>query len=241
LISKLRRCGSAGNQRRTEYLWREWQHSEHHGGAVRVCRRCGELTLPKQPQVATIIISAAAAQAPPASATHSSASDAERAQMLERLKPKMGQLGEMLNALGGVVERLHSQTREQIAAAGAEEASQAMRGCSSDTDSQRIERDARLIGHWRFTDAMSSSGGFSQATDYHRVLEADGDFVDRRHTCGSFGEGWSDPESGRWRTESRTLYLQYDGGSNNVFEYHLENDMLFFPRARHQRLWERVG
>lgn len=68
-----------------------------------------------------------------------------------------------------------------------------------------------------------------------------GGFVDYSHTCGSFGESWSEREVGQWRTDRKILYLEYMDGSERTYEYHLENDTLFFPGAQHQRLWERVG
>ncbi|MDQ3120572.1 MAG: hypothetical protein M3Q89_13570 [Verrucomicrobiota bacterium] len=40
------RCGVAGAQNRVVHRWRDWQHSAHHGGAVRVCRQCGEMEVP---------------------------------------------------------------------------------------------------------------------------------------------------------------------------------------------------
>jgi hypothetical protein len=134
------------------------------------------------------------------------------------------------------MERMGTQAGEETAADQTETVEDVERG----TDDQ-VERDQRLVGHWRFTDAMSSGGGFSQATDYHRVLEADGSFVDRSHTAGSFGENWSDPEFGRWRTNAQVLQLDYSDGSERTLKYHLEGDTLFFPSAQHQRLWQRVG
>jgi hypothetical protein len=237
------RCAVAGGKKRTEHLWGEWQHSELHGGAVRVCRRCGELTVSKQakkmarsaaasPQTA---VSQSAPQSRPAADNESAAEASEM--MFGALEPKM------MGATANVQGRLTEQVREQSSSDGgnADPAPSLMEPADSIADQYEVERDERLIGHWRFTDAMSSGGGFSQATDYHRVLGTDGVFFDRSHTCGSFGESWSDPEYGRWRADHRTLYLEYNDGSERTYAYHLEDNKLFFPGARMQRLWERVG
>ena len=40
------RCGARSTHSRLEHCWSEWQESAHYGGAVRVCRRCGEMEVP---------------------------------------------------------------------------------------------------------------------------------------------------------------------------------------------------
>jgi len=232
------RCGSMSNQQRTEHLWGEWQHSEVHGGAVRVCRRCGELTLPEQPQVTPSSTNASANHVntarPPATVAQSNTLSPERAEKFKQLRSMLDQHSEMQNTMSKIFHTIHENAETTLT----EIASKAA-GSGSDACSQQPEQDTRLIGHWRFTD-MTSGGGFSQTTDYHRMLKFDGTFSEWNHSCSSFGEQRSQPEAGRWRSASQNLYLQYDGSGEVVLEYYLENSSLFFPSATHQRLWERV-
>jgi len=226
------------NQQRTEHLWGEWQHSEVHGGAVRVCRRCGELTLPEQPQVTPSSTNASANHVntarPPATVAQSNTLSPERAEKFKQLRSMLDQHSEMQNTMSKIFHTIHENAETTLT----EIASKAA-GSGSDACSQQPEQDTRLIGHWRFTD-MTSGGGFSQTTDYHRMLKFDGTFSEWNHSCSSFGEQRSQPEAGRWRSASQNLYLQYDGSGEVVLEYYLENSSLFFPSATHQRLWERV-
>lgn len=187
------RCGSQ-SAKRTEHLWGEWHHSEQHGGAVHVCRRCGELALSTQSQMLAIV-----------SSFRNSQASAPRELAAPASNP------------------------DAVSAATAD-------GGHAPSANPKGERDPRLVAHWRFTDATPFG-----TTDYHRVLQANGGFVDSSHYCGQIGESRTGPEPGKWRTGNQTLYLSYSDGRSLTFEYHLENDTLFFPGAKFQRLWERVG
>jgi len=240
------RCGDRGGEKRIEHNWGEWQHSEQYGGAVRVCKRCGELTLPREGRN-----SVHEAAVPPITNTPvahhvdefiGSSADKVKSQMLELLKPKMNQLSEMMNVMENILGHMEGQTAQQFSEVGDNSRSSppALSVDGSSGFHDQAERDVRLVGQWRFTDARSS-GGVSQATDYFRLLGSDGGFIDRSHSCGSFGESWSDPEYGRWATSNKTLYLYYNDGNERTYSYYLEDNTLFFPEAGFQRLWERIG
>lgn len=51
-VEQCSRCDADGSRTRTEHRWAEWQHSNAQDGAVRVCRRCGELQV--KPRVAPV-------------------------------------------------------------------------------------------------------------------------------------------------------------------------------------------
>lgn len=51
-VEQCSRCAGDGTRTRIEHRWAEWQHSNAHDGAVRVCRRCGELQV--KPRVAPV-------------------------------------------------------------------------------------------------------------------------------------------------------------------------------------------
>ena len=42
-VQQCSRCSADGTVTRVQHGWADWQHSNAHNGAVRVCRRCGEL------------------------------------------------------------------------------------------------------------------------------------------------------------------------------------------------------
>jgi len=42
-VQQCSRCSTDGTVTRVQHGWADWQHSNAHDGAVRVCRRCGEL------------------------------------------------------------------------------------------------------------------------------------------------------------------------------------------------------
>jgi hypothetical protein len=138
----------------------------------------------------------------------------------EKLKLELNRFNEMEKALAGIMKQVANSLPS--AEAGTQ-------GASS-----QAELDARLVGHWRFTE--TSFG----ATDYHRVLQTDGSFADSSHSVSQFGESRTGPEPGEWRTRNKVLYLNYSDGRSLTLEYQLDRDTLFFPGARVQRLWQRV-
>jgi hypothetical protein len=73
-------------------------------------------------------------------------------------------------------------------------------------------RDQRLVAHWRFTETFAS-GGFTQATDYHLVLEADGRMETWSRSQGDAGGSDGERTRGTWKTEGGELWVKGDGES----------------------------
>ena len=237
------RCQAPGTQRRIEHTWGDWQHSNVHNGPVRVCRRCGELQ-------------ARATPAPVAqSAAPAGMGGKPQKETLDAMKPRMPQLAESTAALGRILGAVgdDAQARPSPRAESGqakprpapptfnedEVADLLARGDAAQGDRRLPQRDGRLVGHWRYTDAMSS-GGFSLVTDLHLVLDDEGRFASWSHSASGMGETRSAPENGTWETRGATLLLNFDDGNESGRAFELHADQLFFPQSSSHRLWERV-
>jgi hypothetical protein len=237
------RCRSPGTTRRVEHHWGDWQHSNAHNGPVRVCRRCGELQARATPTPA--------GQTPAPAGT----GNQSRQEMFDALKPKMQQVAESTAALGrifGAVGDNSSPQPTQSVESGAvrsrptpptfteEDVADLLARAEAAQGARRLpSRDGRLVGHWLYTDAMSS-GGFSLVTDSHLVIEDGGRFASWSHSASGIGETRTEPEGGTWETRGATLVLTYDDGNESQQAFELHADQLFFPQSGSRRLWERV-
>ena len=237
------RCQAPGTQRRVEHTWGDWQHSNAHNGPVRVCRRCGELQARAVP--------APAAQ----SAAPAGVGGKPRQEIFDAMKPRMQQLTESTAALGRILGAVGDDAQAQPSRSAEsgqaksrpapptfneeEVADLLARGEVAQGGRRLPQRDSRLVGHWRYTDAMSS-GGFSLVTDLHLVLDDEGRFASWSHSASGMGETRSASENGTWETRGATLLLNYDDGNESERAFVLHADQLFFPQSSSQRLWERV-
>ena len=89
-----------------------------------------------------------------------------------------------------------------------------------------------LVGHWRQTTIR-----FEQPRDEHLVLAADGRMANWVVTADSRSE----PVTGAWRTEERTLILEIEGGEAVSQPFTFYQGQLVFPNIPNRRgFWERI-
>ena len=236
------RCGTTGMQTRTEHAWNPPVESAYYRATVTVCGRCGEMRVPAD-SVVSLQQAANAVRAMTAAADRASFDASVRQHSTVLTAPATQ------HYLKLATDRfaLESGAREKLAAAGRFTAACAQVGVEAALSCAAPQapapapaagaRDQRLIGHWRHTESMSSSG-FSNTTDTHLVMDADGSAVSWSHSAGSLGEQRSAKESGTWRTAGSTLYvdagLSYSGG------YQTEGGQLLWSEARRYRFWTKV-
>ncbi len=99
---------------------------------------------------------------------------------------------------------------------------------SSDASSENAKR---LIGHWRKTTIV-----FERPKDEHLVLHADGTMENWVVTA----ESRSEPVTGRWSVEGKTLILKFgDNENSNPFTFY--EGQLVFPNISNRRgFWEKI-
>lgn len=123
----------------------------------------------------------------------------------------------------------------------------ALRSLGGSDDS---ERDERLVGTWRHTDAYADSfSGFSAAVDDVLALAADGVFFEggsaaAGDTGNSFVSDGSLSPSGEWRTGDGTLFIRPHGETSwyEVGTYSLTDDgsaMLLRYANGGKKIWNR--
>ena len=99
---------------------------------------------------------------------------------------------------------------------------------SSDTSSDSRQR---LIGEWRKTTIV-----FGSPKDEHLVLKADGTAENWVVTA----ESRSEPVSGRWSVEGKTLTLSF-GENENAKPFTFYQGQLVFPNNPNRRgFWEKI-
>jgi len=237
-VEQCSRCNSDGIKRRVEHQWGDWQFNAGTNQPVRVCQRCSEL------QMKSLSETTAPKTVPPGA----SPAGKSRKELFDALKPKMQQLAEMEGAMSRVLGSMadsaertanephvpptvsDDEVADLLARAGATEAPPAQ---------GRPEHDPRLVGHWRHTNVMSSSG-FSLVTDTHLVLDGEGRFARWSHSASGMGERTSAQLEGTWQSREQTLVLTFDDGSESVLSYEVHARELLFPNGGSQKYWERV-
>jgi len=89
----------------------------------------------------------------------------------------------------------------------------------------------RLIGHWRKTTIV-----FGSPKDEHLVLHADGTAENWVVTA----QNWSEPVTGRWSVEGKTLKLSL-GENENSKPFTFYEGQLVFPNIPNRRgFWEKI-
>ena len=89
----------------------------------------------------------------------------------------------------------------------------------------------QLIGHWRKTIIV-----FESPKDEHLVLHADGTAENWVVTA----ESRSEPATGRWRVEGKTLTLSF-GENENASPFTFYEGQLVFPNIPKRRgFWEKI-
>lgn len=110
---------------------------------------------------------------------------------------------------------------------------------ASASASSSTQAEARLVGYWRSTEVMSSSG-FSMATDTHLILEPDASFTFWTMSSGSAGSHTSDREHGTWSSGAGTLRLVFANGTTMSRRIVVERGTMLWPDDDRWRLWERI-
>ena len=99
---------------------------------------------------------------------------------------------------------------------------------SGDSSSDSTQR---LIGHWRKTTIV-----FERPKDEHLVLHADGTMENWVVTA----ESRSEPVTGRWSVEGKTLTLSF-GENENAKPFTFYQGQLVFPNIPNRRgFWEKI-
>lgn len=117
---------------------------------------------------------------------------------------------------------------------------------------QKPQSDPRLVGNWRYSKTYIS-GTFSSISVRNLSLNADGTcleggklFAGMTHQ-GSNGEniGSSNTEGtgadyvGRWRTEGKTIVMNWNDGSSERWEFIIEANSMLWKDGKTRKLWER--
>jgi len=99
---------------------------------------------------------------------------------------------------------------------------------SSDAPSDNTQR---LIGHWRKTTIV-----FGSPKDEHLILHADGTAENWVVTA----ENRSEPVTGRWKVDGKTLTLSF-GENENSQPFTFYEGQLVFPNIPNRRgFWEKI-
>jgi hypothetical protein len=259
------RCGERGTERRTVHDWSDWQPSQFYDAPVRVCRRCAEMVFKLEEgsdtadRVSLQMIDRAVRNIMEA---EDSASVRER--LLQNKEVLFNPIAEKyfkfavdqrspdentrdtFRQLAGLIERCRSQGIEAVftppttphSTAYASSPSSVASGAAPSTAAG--ERDVRLLGHWRHTEAPSS-GGFSMAIDTHCVLDSSGRFEWWSKSMSSLGGSTSGPENGSWSTSGNTLHLIFDDGTSLAREAVVKDTTMFWPGDGRYRIWQRIS
>jgi hypothetical protein len=245
------RCGAPGADNRTAHEWSPWQYSPFYDAQVRVCGRCGEMPfdidaadddgtpLSLQRFAAAVVDVTAAADLP-------ALRERVVAHQRELLSPAMERYfrfalasaagdtaqTETLQTLAELLERCRLEGIDAVLRPAPPPIPPPLPGGAAPSGTV----DARLPGHWRHVESMSSPG-LSMVIDTHLVLETSGRF---EWWSKSSASGTSAKERGVWSNTGGTLVLAFDNGSRSTWRYHIESGRMFLPDERRYRLWQRV-
>jgi hypothetical protein len=258
------RCGESGSERRTVHDWGAWQSSQFYDAPVRVCPRCAEMVFNFDDQGEQNQVSLQMVDRAVWNVMEATDSAGVRERLLQNKKVLFDPVAEKyfkfaidqrapdesarntFRQLAGLIERCRSEGIEAVFAPAASRAS-AYAAASSSVSPGRTpssapagEKNARVVGHWRHTEARSS-GGFSMAIDTHCVLDPSGRFEWWSKSMSSFGPSTSGPENGTWSASGNMLNLNFDDGTILAREVVIENTTMFWPGDGRYRLWERIS
>ncbi|HEX6436528.1 MAG TPA: lipocalin family protein [Candidatus Binatia bacterium] len=258
------RCGESGSERRTVHDWGAWQSSQFYDAPVRVCRRCAEMVFNFDDQGEQNQVSLQMVDRAVWNVMEATDSAGVRERLSQNKKVLFDPVAEKyfkfaidqrapdesarntFRQLAGLIERCRSEGIEAVFAPAASQAS-AYAAASSSVGPGRTpssapagEKNARVVGHWRHTEARSS-GGFSMAIDTHCVLDPSGRFEWWSKSMSSFGPSTSGPENGTWSASGNMLNLNFDDGTILAREVVIENTTMFWPGDGRYRLWERIS
>lgn len=245
------RCGAAGTGTRTSHDWSEWTYSPFYETRVRVCTRCGEMPFEVDPgdddgtpmslqRLATFVRDVSAA------ADMAALRELLVRHQRELRSPAMEQYfrfaGESaagdtvqigtLQALAEVFERCRVEGIDAVLPPAPPPIPPPLPASTASP----AGLDARVTGHWRHVETMSSPG-LSLVIDTHLVLDASGRF---EWWSKSSATGTSGTQRGRWSSTGGTLLLAFDNGSRSTWRYTVDGGRMFLPDERRYRLWNRV-
>lgn len=108
-------------------------------------------------------------------------------------------------------------------------------------DPPGLERDLRLVAHWRHTEARAS-GALSYVSDQHLVLEADGTLGTWDVMRSSAGSSDSARTGGTWKTAGGVLFVRADGAADwsSAGRYTLNDTHLLLDRDGAKTIYERL-
>lgn len=263
------RCGVAGEATRVAHDRGAPQWSEFYGTNVSVCRRCGDMTFAtadghEQPVSFQVADAAVVHVVGASSLTELRDRIAARSTILfspvadhafrfaaDQRASDEDERQVYVNA-AAVVRRCRDQGIATVfanadagtGAASATPAAQAQRQAPAPAPAARPSPrtgDARLVGHWRHTESLSS-GGLTMVTDTHLMLDTAGRFAWWSHRASAaLGSSQSEREYGAWSCEGAVLSLRFDDGATLTRHCHVEGDHMLMPEETRYRLWERVG
>jgi hypothetical protein len=259
------RCAEPGTERRTVHDWGAWHPSQFYDTPVRVCRRCAEMVFKldheneETDRVSLQMIERAVSNIVEAqdSATVRDRLFQNKEVLFNPIADKYFKFAidqrapdenvrETLCQLAGLIDRCRAEGIEAVftptatpQSPGNTVSSSSVRPARGPSTSAAGERDVRLVGHWRHTEAPSS-GGFSMAIDTHCVLDSGGRFEWWSKSMSSFGGSTSGPENGNWSAAGNTLHLNFDEGSSLAREIVLKDTTMFWPGDGRYRIWQRI-
>lgn len=258
------RCGERGSERRTVHDWGAWQSSRFYEMPVRVCRRCGEMIFKSDHGGETDQVSLQMIDRAVWNVMEATDSAGVRERLSQNKKVLFSPVAEKyfkfaidqraadesarntFRQLAGLIERCRREGIETVFAPTASQdsayappSSSVSPGYTSST-APAGGKNARLLGHWRHTEARSS-GGFSMTIDTHCVLDPSGRFEWWSKSISSFGPSTSGPETGTWSASGNTLQLKFDDGTSLAREVALKDTTMFWPGDGRYRIWERIS
>jgi len=253
------RCRAPGNQERLHHAWSAWQYSDFYSAQVCSCSRCGETvvdaTAASDPnQIPSLQAAFATLQETLSVDTTPELRQQISAHQGVLFSPTTSYLGMFLEDQGRLTDAERENLESGLALIDAcrqhgidaifaqidsspTVSSAAPQTAANTPPSSEGSLDPSLIGRWRHT-SIDSSGSFSQVTDYYMILDGAGDAALSSKTVNTFGEQTSPVEYGRWTASRGYLTIAYPGGEQDVSQYVIEGQTLFFP-DRVRKIWER--
>jgi hypothetical protein len=259
-VSTCSRCGTIGMEKKISHDWGDWYKSKFYAAPVRVCRRCGEMIFDlndhksAKESVSLQMVNGAVQDVMQATDVDSVRKQITRLSTVlfspvteKYFNFAVDQLAATAEAkdvyrkLAGVIDRCRREGVDNVFSPTTSATAPVTSGVSNNAPAQPFVKseanlDQRLIGHWRHTEILGSSG-FTMTIDTHCILDASG----RMQWYSRTASGTDGPESGAWSAANGTLNLKFENGDRLAFAYVLEGTTMFCPRESRYRLWERVN